>query len=153
MTTSTHLRTQLIPLAHHRLLLPNTAVAEVVPYSSHQAPPEDAPNWFLGMLNWRGQEIPLISLDILLGEPAPAIDKQTRCVVFNTLTSNQTLPFFTTLSRGIPHLLRLSEAELAASENEREHEFILSSVVVGEESALIPDLNKLEALISAILKD
>jgi chemosensory pili system protein ChpC len=141
------IRTQLIPLHEHKLLLPNTAVAEVVPYEEHN-PMDDLPEWLMGSINWRGKTVPLTCFDTLLGSPRPEVSRDTRVIVLNTLTGNQTIPFFAILSQGIPHLLRVAEDQLEKAEDETENDFVLSTVIVGEERALIPDLNRLEQALS-----
>lgn len=49
-----------VPLADRALLLPNVAVAELIPY---RTPPAMAgmPDWFLGQVAWRDLSLPLLS--------------------------------------------------------------------------------------------
>src|SRR5690606_466660 len=52
----------LVPLADRTLLLPNVAVAELVPYRAPRTA-EGAPSWFLGQVAWRGLSLPLLSFE------------------------------------------------------------------------------------------
>jgi chemosensory pili system protein ChpC len=145
MATALALRTQLIPLHGARLILPNTAIAEIVPYSEPE-PLEDAPAFLLGRMSWRGQEIPLISFEAVCGKDAPALNPRARLAVLNTLNGNAALPFFAVLTQGIPQLLQVSEANLQPIG----HETLLSpmtlcQVLVNGEPAVIPDLDALES--------
>ena len=58
-TVHEKVRSLWVPLREMNLLLPNVAVAEI---SSYRAPvPVDGmPDWFLGMVRWRDQDIPVI---------------------------------------------------------------------------------------------
>ena len=54
------MRGVLVPVGKHHLLLPNAAVAEVLGFEE-PAPENDAPDWLLGRIDWRGWRIPVIS--------------------------------------------------------------------------------------------
>ena len=56
------IRTQIIPLTDMNLVLPNTSIAEVIGYSK-PSPVKKSPDWFLGMMNWRGLTIPIVSFE------------------------------------------------------------------------------------------
>src|SRR5690606_24222737 len=56
----------LVPLADRTLLLPNVAVAELVPYRAPRAA-EGAPSWFLGQVPWRDLSLPLMSFEAASG--------------------------------------------------------------------------------------
>ena len=48
----------LVPLADRTLLLPNVAVAELIPYRPPHVTP-GLPSWFLGQVAWRDLQLPL----------------------------------------------------------------------------------------------
>ncbi len=144
MASTLALRTQLIPLRGGRLILPNTAIAEIVPYIEPE-PLEHAPSFLLGRVNWRGHDIPLISFEAACGEAVPALNPRARLAVLNTLNGNAALPFFAVLTQEIPQLLKVDETNLQPIE----HETMLSpltlcQVLVNGEPATIPNLDALE---------
>ena len=49
-----------IPLSDETALLPNSAIAEVIGFKN-PAPIDDAPEWFLGYIDWREKRVPIIS--------------------------------------------------------------------------------------------
>jgi len=59
---STEIFALLVPVNKQRLLLPRTAVREIVRFMKPQAIP-NAPNWLRGTVNWQGNDIPLISFE------------------------------------------------------------------------------------------
>lgn len=137
------LKTQLIPVAGLTLLLPNTAVAELVPY---EGPKGDGslPDWVLGTLEWRGKHIPVISFEAAIGREQLPTGRHCRLVIFNTTQHNSTLPFFAALTQGIPQLRSLKEEELVPATLEHPHEFILARALYRGDSVIIPDLNRIE---------
>jgi len=56
-------RCLLIPISGGQLLLPNSVVAEVFPYNEPERVAENQPNWLLGLIDWRNQRIPLLSIE------------------------------------------------------------------------------------------
>ncbi|HBZ98965.1 MAG TPA: chemotaxis protein, partial [Pseudomonas sp.] len=52
----------LMPLADRMLLVPNVAVAELIPYRAPQAV-QGMPAWFLGQVQWRDLSLPLLSFE------------------------------------------------------------------------------------------
>lgn len=144
MANALALRTQLIPLQDARLILPTTAIAEIVPYIEPETV-EGGPSFLLGRVTWRGQVIPLISFEAVCGEAVPALNPRARLAVLNTLNGNAATPFFAVLTQGIPQLLQVDEANLQPIE----HETMLSpmalcQVLVNGEPATIPNLDALE---------
>ncbi|MGX5172837.1 chemotaxis protein CheW [Aliikangiella sp. IMCC44653] len=139
----------MIPTVQSNILLPNSNVAEIVPFSNVELFPESAerPNWFLGHLLWRGQEIPLISIDVIQGESDPQANKRSRVAVAHTLNANRELPYIAIVVQGIPRLSHvrpdnikaLTEATLSSAEKIK--------VTVDNIGASIPDLDKLEEMI------
>ncbi len=101
MASTLALRTQLIPLRDGRLILPNTAIAEIVPYIEPE-PLEHAPSFLLGRVSWRGHGIPLTSFEAACGAAVPALNPRACLAVLNTLNGNAALPFFAVLTQEIP---------------------------------------------------
>lgn len=141
-----NVRTLIIPLAGRNLLLPNVAVAEVIPYLRPRTV-EGAPDWLLGAINWRGLTIPLISFDRLHGQAHADVMAQARIAVFNSVRADNTLGFYAVVAAGIPQLKRVNADALqdvpgvmAAG--------LLAQVQVGDIQAVIPDLAALESVVT-----
>lgn len=137
----------LIPMANDTMLLPNAAVAEIIALSEIQ-PVENAPDWFLGILTWRGQRVPVISFEAINGSTKPEEHKKARIVVFNALGGSRSLPFFATVAQGIPHLLQANQSIVTAlAESDQHPAGVLCPVLVEGEPAVIPDLDAMEKMI------
>jgi chemosensory pili system protein ChpC len=143
-------RSQLIPLHNMRLVLPNTAIAEVI--SFHKPHPlEDMPPWVMGMLPWRGLQIPLISLETAAMDQAPETHRRSRVAVLNTLTGSDQLPFYGIIAQGIPRLMGLDHSTILDAPNaEQAQKFVLRQVVVEGHPAAIPDLSAIEGELASL---
>ncbi len=137
-------RSQIIPISGGHLVLPNTAVAEVIVYSE-PAPVADGPEWLLGLLNWRERDVPLLSFEALSGQPKPAAPLRAKIVVLNALGGNPDLNFFAVLVHGIPQLANIDERRITAIDYTPDADSVIASrVVVDGETAVIPDLDAIE---------
>lgn len=139
-------RTLIIPLQGCNLLLPNVAVAEVVPYV-HPREMEGAPDWMLGTISWRGLNIPLISYDRLQGLETVNSLVQARIAVVNSVRPDSGLAFYALVTAGIPQLKRVSTDTLQEVTPEA-RTGALCEVRIGDIPAVIPDLDTLESVVA-----
>lgn len=138
------IRGVLLPLHEAQLLLPNASVSEVVGLEELKAV-SDVPEWFLGIQEWRGQEIPVISFEKLLGLPVAEPGVRTRVAVCNTLGGNKDCPFIGLLLASTPRLVRISEDVVALQSDEMDlGEAVKLQVTINDENAWIPDMNSVE---------
>lgn len=149
-TAGVSVRSLLIPISGTMLVLPNTAVAEVADY---QAPHRvnDAPNWLLGIMSWRGRSIPLLAFEHFVGLSAGAGGVHARAVICNTLNGNAHMPFVAVLAQGIPRLLEL-KADTVEPLDRREGDSmaVAARVQFAGQDGVIPDLDVLERLLSQL---
>ena len=98
----------LIPLADDRLIVPRACVAEVVRFT---APEKEAGahDWMMGVVNWNGRQLPVVSMEGALGKDKPVATGRTRIVVFHASTGQLKSAFFGVLTQGFPQLVRLNE--------------------------------------------
>lgn len=145
-TVQDSIRTLIIPMQGRNLLLPNVAVAEVVPYMRPRAL-ADAPEWLLGTISWRGLTIPLVSYDGLYGAGVQAGVGQARIAVLNTVHPDSGLKFYALVTAGIPQLKRVN-TDLLQEVSAEDATGVLSQVQIGEIQAVIPDLSALESMVA-----
>ncbi|MGO4001275.1 MULTISPECIES: chemotaxis protein CheW [Pseudomonas] len=130
----------LLPLADRTLILPNVAVAELIDYQSGTFD-LDSPPWYLGRVNWRNRQIPLLSFESACGGKT-VIGERARIVVLNALGGRLDLKFMALLVQGIPRSCKLDsqlsyvDVPLCGLEQ--------AAVQVAEQVVKIPDLLALE---------
>lgn len=145
----TTVRSQLIPLADMRLLLPTTCIAEIIDWQVPE-PVDDAPVWWLGMLEWRGLRIPLLSFEAANDRPRGEISRRGRIAVLNGIGGDPELPFYALQLQGIPRLTLVDQANIGAvSEPEEPLPLVLEYAMLQEQEVLVPDQDKLEALLKS----
>lgn len=134
-----------LPVSKSQLLLPNVSVAEVVAYQ----PPTtvtDRPDYFLGMVPWRGINIPLLSYELANGVEASPRSQSARIAVINSIgKDHDRLPFYAVLTQGIPRLVKVSD-EIINEQKRKAGKADKAVVKVDGEEAIIPDLEYLERL-------
>ena len=139
----------IVELSDDRLLIPMSAVAEVVREVKPQSD-SSMPQWMYGWLDWRHMRIPLCSFEGLSGKPAPALPVPAHALVVNTLNGGEELPFFGLLIQNFPGPVRVAEdddvqqVEMTAGETDSA---FLMKLILDKQTAFIPDLEKVEQLI------
>lgn len=140
------IHSQLITTQSRSLLLPNTAIAEIVRYAAPQAV-ENAPEWLLGRMVWRGLRIPVVSYERAAGDVATEYDNRARIAVLNGVHSGAALQFYAIVIRNNPRLLKILRDDIRKESGSDREKFQLQQVVVNDVTAIIPDLAALEQLI------
>ena len=139
-TSGNSLTGLLMPLADRTLLLPNVAVAELIPYRAPQTS-EGMPSWFLGQVAWRDLRLPLLSFEAASDGQA-SLNPGARVAVINALGGRPTVKFIAVLVQGIPRSIKvgpeLARADVPLSPLE------LEAVMLGDAVLKIPDLIGLE---------
>lgn len=149
---SDEIRGVLIQVGAERLLLPNATVAEVLARVEVE-PVEGAPDWLPGRIQWHGWSVPLVVFTRLaegLGEE-PAM-RNNRVIVLKALGGNEALPYFALLTASFPQLASVPRDSLLADASEEDlPRGVQMRVLLGEQSAMLPDLEGLERLIGEAL--
>lgn len=142
-------RSQLVPLSGMTLVIPNTCIAEVVSYREPE-PVDGSPEWLLGLAQWRGLRIPMVSFEAANGQAGGDLSRRARMVVLNGVSGGDDLSFFGIVAQDIPRLMLLDEAGIqAAAEAAGDYPLVLEHAVVGEKDCLVPDLQQLESMIKS----
>ena len=132
----------MLPLAGRTLLVPTVSIAEMVSYSAPQAV-DQAPDWLLGMVEWRNLQVPVLSFEVLNGEANPGTAQRSRLAVFNNTGVSDELPFIALPTQAIPKLIRVSGQDISVSD-EGNQPFDRMRVDVEDETLVIPDISSLE---------
>lgn len=133
----------LIALKDRQLLLPNSAVAEVVPFS-HLLMSDAEANWVLGKLDWRGTLVPAICYELLSDQPPPEPNPDARFIIVNTFGSTPDIPFYAVLVQGIPRLLHIQDEDLQEVESVMTGQYDMMTVSMPGLNAVIPDMEAIE---------
>ena len=139
----------LIPLVEDRLIVPRACVAEVIRFMAPDQEP-GAHTWMLGNVEWNGRQLPTVSFEGVLGNELPEITSRSRVVVFHASTGQLKTGYFGVLTQGFPQLVRVNKEvlKLETTEGWPDDAPVLCRVKMINEFPLIPDLEKLEAMLA-----
>ncbi|MDR6673839.1 chemotaxis protein CheW [Xanthomonas sp. 1678] len=141
------IRGVLIQAGSERVLLPNATVAEVMSRIPVEPLP-DAPHWLLGQIAWYGWKVPLFSFARLTGLGSETVASNNKIVVLKALGGNPDLPYFALLTQSFPQLISVPRDGLLADASEETLPAgVHMRVLLGEQSALLPDMEAIEGMI------
>ncbi|OUS06568.1 hypothetical protein A9Q81_03320 [Gammaproteobacteria bacterium 42_54_T18] len=137
----------LIPMVGRPMLLPNVAVAEIVPWEEPEKQ-DNAPEWFLGNVTWRGVDIPLVSLELMNDTDVDEAYSGHRIAVLNGVGGTKK-EFYAVSVQGLPRLIRVFGEEVSGEESLSEPAYDMNVLVSGER-AMIPDLDYVEKQVEGL---
>ena len=103
-----------IPLQKSTIMLPNASVAEIIPYEPLQRV-QDTPDWFIGVLAWRGVQVPVVSFEMLTVKRASfslVSVSSASLVVLRALGGWQGFHYFALVAQALPRLVLVTADEL-----------------------------------------
>lgn len=146
----TELSCVMIPLNDSQLLLPNISIAEILPWRRVKAI-TDGPDWCLGLLNWRGESIPVVRFECL-NRMEGARRRAGRCmIVMNRARSADGIAFYAIAAEGLPRMVQLTTDDIS-NESSKLGPAESVCVRVGTESAIIPNLEFIEDHVAELMR-
>ncbi len=152
-STANDIRGVLIQIAGSQLLLPNAATVEVLSFAQPE-PIENAPEWLLGQIRWRGWMLPLVSFARIAGTHTEGASAGTKVIVIKALGGDPKLPYFALMAQGFPRLVTVTRDSLIFDSEHQEQlpEGVRLRVMFNEDTALVPDLEAAERMIVQVLR-
>jgi chemosensory pili system protein ChpC len=141
------LHCMLIPTHRETLLLPTSAMAEVIDYIQPR-PAEDAPPWLLGQVDWENRQVPVFSFGALInGTGIDEVSRRARIMVLKSLTDSTRVPYLGLLMSDLPRPVVVREQDLTETGDEKKSLGVFSRVQLGDDEAILPDLDRLAHLV------
>lgn len=139
----------LLGLESGKLLVPITAVAEVI--NTQVAVVNAVAEGFLyGWIEWRDQNIPLVSLEAMAGSSRPSLAIENRLVILNAIGDGAERGFYAALLKSLPTPVHVDKETLAEGEPGLDS-LALAQCHIGGESVTIPDLLAVESRIAGVI--
>ena len=141
-----------VPLQKQGLLLPMSNVAEIIPYEPLQRV-EETPDWFLGLLSWRGEQVPVASFEMLTLECASfslVSVASASLIIVKGLNDQEELPFYAIVSQTPPREIEVEE-EMFFVTGEEPARTERAKVRFENDIVSIPDLDYIEASLRNVL--
>ena len=144
----------LLPVVDAVLLVPQLAVAEVLSSGDLLSDEICDSPYCYGYINWREQNIPLLSFDSLNSGQRPPFDKTIKIVICNAVFKAAALGFYAMVVSGFPRSLRLdSEADMVFKGSPTDQKGAQIAVDINGEKALIPDFEFIEGIVQGIVEE
>ena len=136
------------------VILPADSVAEIIPYEPLQRI-EDTPDWFLGLLGWRGVQVPVVSFEMLTAERASfslVSVSSASLVIVRGGSDQNSLPFYALVSQTEPQHQEITP-EMLFETGEAVERTEVSKVRLHNDVLSVPNLDYIEAaLLNALIQ-
>ena len=129
-------------LTDFELLVPYSLIAEItdvsLPEGSIRLGRSEAT-----MVDWRGQRVPLVSLEAMNGESVPTIGRRVRCAVLYGTDPERALPYYTLLLSGVPRSEQVERRQIESA-GPQDNPLWRDVVRIDGRLTAIPDIRVLE---------
>jgi len=134
----------LLPMSSINLLIPNSAVAEIIGFSEPRRL-DDSSDWFLGIVPWRGVYVPVISVESMCGLDTVHIGPRSRIGIIYNPEKDDQLPYIGLHMQDIPRAYLAESDKMESGSDDNLNEYLLSRVDDDEFSRAIPNLDAIVA--------
>lgn len=155
----------LVPVKKHNLLIPNSAIAEVIISDKLEAP-DNAPKWLPGLVKWQDQDIFVIEFDAIDSDAISANNNKNTVLVIRNLiendpiekhseehspthtpTNNQIM-YFGILAKSVPQIVEANSHSIDRNLHPKfNHSLARSYININGIEAIIPNIASLAHII------
>lgn len=112
MSDNPSIRCMQLPLINMHLLVPNSAVAEIIGYTE-TIPAGDEVDWLLGVINWRGVNVPVVAFEMMCEtENQVVTSPRSRIAIVYNINGDKELPYYGILLQDIPRAYLAEEERM-----------------------------------------
>jgi chemosensory pili system protein ChpC len=141
------IRTIMAPLIDGHVLLPSSAVAEVLEFTPPD-PIKKAPAWLLGELAWHGWQVPVICYEQLISDKnSNVLNSKVRILIIKTLGESTQVSYIGLIIQGLPKLKKVTADSLVEQQGGELPKTIFSNVKIDDLHVMIPELGKLTRIV------
>ena len=140
------IRTILAPLTNSYVMLPNSAVGEILEYTSPE-PFKQGPAWLLGEIAWNGWQVPVINYERMLKGSRTKVTSKSRILIVKTLGESTQVNYIGLVIQGLPRLKKACAETLIETEVDKLPDTVFSEVAIDGLKAVIPDLGDLTRIV------
>jgi chemosensory pili system protein ChpC len=134
----------LLPLTSLNLLIPNSAVAEIIGYSTPRRL-SDTSEWFVGVVLWRGVYIPVVEVERLCNLGVALVGPRARIAIIYNPGKDTEIPYIGIHMQDIPRAYLAEADSMEAGSDEGLNPYLLTRVDDEQLTRVIPDFDKIIA--------
>jgi chemosensory pili system protein ChpC len=136
------------PAESETLLLPTGVMAEVVDFQN-PSPLDASPPWLLGQIEWENRQVPVFSFSALInGSDVGKISAKSKILIIKSLADSVRVPYLGILLSDLPRMVNIQEKDLVQTGDEKKSLGVFSRITLEEQSAIVPDLDRLTHLVT-----
>ena len=135
-------RCMLLPLNSLNLVVPNSAVAEIIGYSTPRQL-SDCSAWFTGVVLWRGVYIPVVAVEQMCNVSNAQTGPRARIAIIYNPERDPDLPYLGIQMQDIPRAYLAEADSIEAGSDEGMSEYLLARVDDEQLARVIPNLDKI----------
>ena len=140
MSQNQTVRCMLLPLSTISLVVPNSAVSEVIGFSGPRKL-EDTLEWFLGVVLWRGVYIPVVSVEQMCELDNVNIGPRSRIGIIYNPEKDAELPYIGLHIQDIPRAYLAEGSKMESGSDDELSQYLLSRLDTDGPALVIPDLD------------
>ena len=137
-------RCMLLPLSSLNLVIPNSGVAEIIGYSTPRPVP-DTSDWFLGVVSWRGVDVPVVSLEEMCAIDSVHVGPRARIGIIYNPEKDPEIPYLGIHMQDIPRAYLAESDKMEAGSDDGLSQYLLSRVDEDHQARAVPDLDRIIA--------
>ncbi len=134
----------ILTLRKENVIVPNALVAEIISVKDLEES-KNAPAWFLGRMNWRGADVPLLSFEAASGAEMNKVNLNTQAVVLYAVGKGGEVaenPYLGLVMSGVPHVSRFTREQITTDvEAIDEHPMVVQKVRINGARVSILDVD------------
>jgi chemosensory pili system protein ChpC len=134
----------LLPLTSLNLLVPNSAVAEIIGYSTPR-PLSECSDWFVGVVLWRGVYIPVVAVEQMCDIATAAAGPRARIAVIYNPEKDPELPYVGIHMQDIPRDYLADPDSTESGSSDGLGDYLLTRVDDEDLARVIPDFDMIIA--------
>jgi len=147
MDSSIRVPCTLIPVYGNNLLLPNSAIAEVL-VCEEILKQENQPQWCLGQIRWDNRAIDVVSFERIEVPTKQILTQRYIILIIRNPEADSAPPYFGFLATQIPQIVQANSSTLYKDlQPANTHTCAMSYVSINGKHAIIPDIGKIAVMI------
>lgn len=144
MSENLTVRCMLLPMSSISLVIPNSAVAEIIGYSEPRQL-DDSSEWFLGVVLWRGAYVPVVSVEQMCGVDAMHAGPRSRIAIIYNPEKDAELPYIGLHIQDIPRAYLAESDKMESGSDDGLSQYLLSRLDDDQLARAIPNLDAMAA--------
>ena len=141
---ATSVRCMLLPLTSLNLLIPNSAVAEIIGYSTPR-PLSDTSDWFPGVVLWRGVYVPVVAVEQMCNLGIAQVGPRARIAIVYNPEKDPDLPYIGIHMQDIPRAYLAEADSIESGSDQGLSQYLVTRVDDEQFARVIPDVDKIIA--------